>query len=75
MNAPGFRTLLFTARIRDLGELPEDGVQKPTEPHAFAFTILANAVHSVIPVARAHQRQAVFSDLEAAIESTRAMLE
>ena len=40
VQAPGFGALVFAARVRDLGELPENRVQKPAEPDAFAFASL-----------------------------------
>src|SRR5579863_9987587 len=75
MNAPLFRALMFAARIRNLGKLPQNRVQKPAEPYAFAFTVLADAIHAVVPIAGAHQRQAVRTKTEAAIQGSRAMLE
>ena len=34
-------------------------IEEPAEPHAFALAALADPVHAVVPVAGAHQRQAV----------------
>ena len=44
----------------------ERGVQEPAEPDALALAAAPDAVHAVVPVARAHQRQAVRADREAA---------
>src|SRR5215213_10455854 len=65
--------LLF-ARIDVRGESSEGRVQEPTEPHALALAADADTVHAVIPVACAHQRQAVLAHCKAAIDRTRAML-
>ncbi len=50
-------------------------VQEPAEPHAFAPAAFADAAHAVVPVARAHQRQAVDAGGEAVVQRPRAMLE
>ncbi len=43
-------------------------MQQPTQPDALAQSSLADAVHAVVPVATAHQRQAVPADLEAVVQ-------
>ena len=48
--------------------------QEPAKPNAFAFSRFANAVHAVIPVAGADQRQAVGAMGQAAIKGAGAML-
>ena len=50
-------------------------VEEPAEPDALAFALFADAVHAVVPVARADQRQPVPAEREALIERQRAMLE
>ena len=59
----------------DAGELRERRVQEPAEPDALALALASDAVHAVVPVAGAHQRQAVAADGEAAVEGARAVLE
>ena len=49
-------------------------MEEPAQPDAFAAARLADAVHAVVPVAGAHQGQAVHAGLEAEIEAPRAML-
>ena len=46
-------------------------VQEEAEPDAFALPLLADAVHAVVPVAGAHQRQAVLAEQSAAASSAR----
>ena len=48
--------------------------QEPRQPHRFAFAFMANAVHAVIPVARAHQGQAMRACGQTAIDGAGAML-
>src|ERR1700723_1977493 len=50
-------------------------VQEPSEPDAFAFTLLTHTVHSVVPVPGSEQWQAVPPDLQPVIERSCAMLE
>ncbi len=50
-------------------------MEQPTEPYALAATEFADAVHAVVPVAGADQRQPVKPDIEAGIEATGAVLE
>ena len=53
----------------------QGGVQEPAQPDALALARLADAVHAVVPVAGADQRQAVRAGGEAEVEAARAMLE
>ena len=50
-------------------------MEKPAQPDTFPFTVLADAIHPVVPVSRAHQRKPVYADAQAAIQSAGAMLE
>src|SRR5207244_1328234 len=50
-------------------------MQEPTDPDALAPAIVSHAVHAVVPVSRAHERQPVRADFEAPIERASAMLE
>src|SRR5216684_1145506 len=74
VEPPVFRALVFASAVRNLCELPENRVQKPSEPDTFTLTVLADAIHAVIPVARSNQRETVASHCQAAIQCTRAML-
>ena len=51
----------------------QGGVEEPAEPDTLAFAQVADAVHAVIPVAGAHQRQAMFSNVQAAIQRAHAV--
>ena len=73
VEPPGLGTFMFTARIRNFGKLPKNRVQEPAEPNAFSLAMLADAIHAVVPVARAHQWQAVAADRETAVQRARAM--
>src|ERR1051325_4653148 len=64
--------LLF-ARLDVRCERTERGVEKPTEPNTLALASLADAIHTVVPVAAAHQRQTVFADSKTMIERERAV--
>jgi hypothetical protein len=48
-------------RRAPVGELREHVEQEERQPHAFAAAVLADQVHAVVPVAAAHQRQAVLA--------------
>src|SRR5665213_1887747 len=75
MEAPCFSTPEFPTHVGNLGKLPQDRVQEPAQPNAFSLAMLADTVHAVIPVAGAHQRKAMTSDIQAAIQRARAMFE
>src|SRR6516162_1406740 len=64
VQPPRFCTLALPARIRDLGKLPKNRMQEPAKPHTFAFSVLTNAVHAIVPIAGTHQWQAVHSNSE-----------
>ncbi len=49
--------LVLAATLREPCELPERRVQEPAEPDAFALALRPDPVHSVVPIARAHQRK------------------
>src|SRR5258705_4128439 len=40
------------------------GVEKPADPNALALAQFSHAVHAIVPVAAAHQWQAVFADCQ-----------
>src|SRR5271157_3650099 len=73
MQPPGFGALVLTARIRNLGELPQNRVQEPAQPNALALALLAYAVHPIVPVAGADQRKTVATDSEASVQRSGAM--
>ena len=75
MPAPiGGARWLF-ARVRERRKCRERGVQKPAEPDAFAPAVFSDAIHAVVPVARADERQAVVAACETLVERPRAMFE
>ena len=75
MGLPRARPHGISARLGDGNERGQRGMQEPAQPHALAASSLAHPVHAVVPVARAHQRQAVRAHGKAEIEAARAMLE
>ena len=50
------------ARLGERREALDHAAQEPGEPDRFAAAFVADAVHAVVPVAGAHQRQAVRAD-------------
>src|ERR1700735_95094 len=75
MRPPSHGALRLTPRVGKAGEGPERHMQKPAEPHALALPAFADAVHAVVPVARAHQRQPMSAEAETGVEAASAMLE
>ena len=63
--APGEARAGLSALLGDAGELEEVGVEEPAEPDALALAARADAVHAVVPVSRAHERQSMAADREA----------
>jgi hypothetical protein len=57
------------------GAVGQRGAQEPAEPHALAAALQAEAVHAVVPVAAADQRQAVGAAGVAAVERAQAVVE
>src|SRR5258708_15187586 len=74
VEPPSLHAFVFAARICNLGKLPENRVQKPSEPDTFTLTVLADAIHAVIPSARSLQPDTFTAHCQAAIQCTRAML-
>ena len=66
---------LAAALAGHFGEPREHFIQEESQPDTFAFAMFAHFIHAVVPVARAHQRQAMLANSQTAIECARAMLE
>src|SRR5437764_721108 len=60
--------------LRELGERRKQGRKKPSQPHAFALTMRADFIHSIIPVAGAHQWQPVRAGLQRSLDRTDAVV-
>ena len=58
---------------RQLGKLRQHVVEEEGEPDAFAAAVFADQVHAVVPIAAAHQRQAVFAEFQAVLDGAHAM--
>ncbi len=71
MLAITIATLLLFVRIDVRRKGEECRVEKPAEPNTFALALLTDAIHAIVPVAAAHQRQTVLADCETAVESAR----
>ena len=56
-------------------QIPTESCAEPAEPDALSFAVLAHAIHAVIPVTRAHERQTVNSNIKAAVKGACAMFE
>jgi hypothetical protein len=48
----------------DGNHLFEDVIQEEAHPHALAAAVLADAIHAIVPVAAAKERQAAFAGLQ-----------
>ena len=75
MGLPGPHPGRLLARRGDRDEGGERCVQEPAQPDALALARLADAIHAVVPVAGAHQRQAVRAGGEREVEAAGAVLE
>ena len=53
------RQIGAAAALADRREVVQHGHEEPAEPHALAAALVADAVHAVVPVAGADQRQPV----------------
>src|SRR5207253_939546 len=67
------RPLAIPALFAERNELAGDEEEEETEPDALALPFPADAVHPVVPVARAHKRQAVRPARERAVECATAV--
>ncbi len=61
--------------LAEPGEVRHRGAEKEAQPYALAPAEHANAVHSVVPVAFAHEGQSVRADGERACEGAATVLE
>src|SRR5207237_3905172 len=55
-------------------ELRQHGAQEEPEPNALAPAVGPDEVHAVVPVARAHQRQAMRAEGESPLDGAHTML-
>src|SRR5947209_5077599 len=67
-------TFCFAARLRESGEVRQDRQQKPTVPNALALSGTTHAIHAVIPIAGAHERQSMRSEAESVLQCPHAVL-
>lgn len=58
----------------DIYELLQHLVEEETQPHAFALALFTDAVHAVVPIAAADQRQAVGAAGHAVLDGAHAVL-
>ena len=56
------------------GEVLEDAVEEEADPDALTASLATDAVHAVVPVARAHERQPVRAARHAVVERATAVL-
>src|SRR5206468_9260470 len=61
------------ARSSERGKLHKDIVEKERQPDALAFALCAHQVHAVVPVAGAHERQAMLAEAQPVIDRANAM--
>ena len=62
-----------TMKAGYIGEPDEHVVKEESQPDAFAFAFFAHLIHTVVPVARAHQGQSVLAKLEALLNGSDAV--
>ena len=55
------------------GKLFQHVVKKKRQPDAFAFSFFADEIHTVVPIAAAHQRQTVFAEFQAIFDRAHAV--
>ena len=64
---------MIRAPLAERDEVAEDGVEEEAQPHALAAPFPSDAVHAVVPVAGAHERQPVRAPRERAVERATAV--
>src|ERR1700722_11289559 len=69
VRAPCRRADPLLARLRERRKGDERGAQKPAKPHTLAPALLADAVHAVVPIAVAEERQAMSAEGKTLIQS------
>ena len=69
---PALRAVVVAALPRQRREVGDHAAQEPAQPDRLAAAFDADAVHAVVPVAAAHQRQAVRAHAQAAVDGARA---
>src|SRR5438093_652508 len=60
-------------RVAEREEIAEHAIEEEAEPHAFPSPLAPDAVHAVVPIARAHERQAMRAARERTVERAAAM--
>ena len=66
--AVALRQVAASRAVAERRELVQHDDEEPAEPHALAAALVADAIHAVVPVARADERQAVRAVLQRAID-------
>jgi hypothetical protein len=61
-------------QLCNVSELHEHVMEEKAQPDAFTFTLRSHFVHTVVPVAGTHERQAVFAKAKASLYCPHAML-
>ena len=69
------RQIAAFAPLAERRELVQHDDEEPAEPHAFAAAAVADAVHAVVPVAGADERQPVRAVVHRAVDGADAVLE
>ena len=66
---------LIMTFVGEVGNVCQYRIEEPADPDAFTFAVRADAVHAVVPVADAHQRQTMRAKAgERAVDGARAVL-
>src|SRR5207237_146165 len=67
-------TLCLAASLRERGEVRQESEQEPAVPNALALSAAAHAIHAIVPVAGAHERQSVRSEAATMLQGAHAVL-
>jgi hypothetical protein len=74
LRSPATRVVEIAAQASDRGEFREDPREEPAQPHALSAAKMTDAVHAVVPVSGADQRQPVRSAGDGSVDGARAVL-
>ncbi len=75
VSTPAFGEIASSARLGERCERLERRMEEPAEPHALAASAGTDEVHAVVPVARAHERQAMDADRQISLDAQHAVVE
>src|SRR5687767_7792602 len=74
LGAISFCAGVVAHRVADLCKVNERGGEEPSQPDAFPLSIYANAIHAIVPIVCAHQRNSMWTCRSAFRDRAAAML-